>query len=829
MLPGRLRFVTGLVFWLCLSSIARAQSPGTFADTGSMSPGQAGNTATLLNNGNLLIAGGINVISHTTRQSATADAQVYSVATKAFAPTGNMTVARDGHTATLLNNGVVLIAGGSSGSSGPGSQTLQAAAELYNPATGTFAATGNLNAPRFLHTATLLNNGMVLIAGGGTGRSSLASAELYNPATGAFTPTGNLNIARQSHTATLLNNGMVLIAGGAGATGYLASAELYNPATGTFTLTGSFVAGRSGHTATLLNNGMVLIAGGYNTSYLGSADLYNPATGQFSPTGSLNYARAYHSATLLNNGTVLIAGGYNTSLPPPSLPAIAELYNPATGSFGTTGSLITPREGHTATLLESGDVLIAGGESKSCTICSPLGGWGIVAQAELYAPLFLTPSSLLSITLNPVSPFYIPIGNTQIFAGTGTFSGNSTETLASATWTSSNTAVASISNDVANYGHLYAVTSGTTTVTACAGSVCGSTTVTVAPHSNMVIGSMPGDAGSATFEKYSDAGALLLTGNLAIARSLHSAVLLQNGTIFVAGGTGDTTSCQIFDQNGKVLSTGLLQDGRVSTSVALLNNGNVFLAGGVTGIPTAAPGTWEIRSPTCGLVASGNLTGIRGSGSSAVTLHNGNVWSSGGAISSGDACTFEIRNPTGGLVSSGSLESCFAGGQVQVLANGNVMLLAGDNAPGTYEIRSQAGAFVSTGSLENGFNHGANSVLLNNGNVFIFGSCELGTNPPDVKDPYDNMDLAYDCPISGATSTWEIRDVNGNFVATGSLQDQRDGSNGSSIAVLSNGNVFITGGNLSPGSWEIRSQTGAFVSSGSLFDARYGGHTTVHF
>ncbi|MGC2282559.1 MAG: hypothetical protein WA603_21280, partial [Candidatus Acidiferrales bacterium] len=109
------------------------------------------------------------------------------------------------------------------------------------------------------------------------------------------------------------------------------------------------------------------------------------------------------------------------------------------------------------------------------------------------------------------------------------------------------------------------------------------------------------------------------------------------------------------------------------------------------------------------------------------------------------------------------------------------------------------------------------------------GSCEVGINDPDVKDPYD-MDLNYNCAVFGATSTWEIREANGSYVATNSLQDQRDGSDGySSFTVLSNGNVFITGGNLSPGSWEIRSQTGTFVSSGSLFDTRYGGHTTTHF
>ena len=128
---------------------------------------------------------------------------------------------------------------------------------------GIWTFTGNLNTARYYHTATLLSNGMVLVAGGfDSSRNASASAELYDPASGSLTVTGSLNTARYIHTATLLSNGMVLVAGGVD-TGLnaLDSAELYDPASGTWTVTGSLNTARYYYTATLLSNGMVLVAG----------------------------------------------------------------------------------------------------------------------------------------------------------------------------------------------------------------------------------------------------------------------------------------------------------------------------------------------------------------------------------------------------------------------------------------------------------------------------------------------------------------------------------------------------------------------------------------
>ena len=354
-----------------MSASVHAQGTGgTWTATGDLGAARVGHTATLLPNDQVLVAGGEHVGAG---GFPLASAELYHPAIGRWQRIANMNHTHFSHTATLLPNGKVLVAGGV-GCNQAGSPGHCGPSEVYDPTTRMWTDTGSLRRARWDHTATLLPNGQVLVAGGRNNHSDFASAELYNPATGVWTTTGSMTNARFNHTATLLPNGLVLVAGGFEfGVGDLASAELYDPVTGVWTPTGSITNARQYHTATLLPNGLVLVAGGVVDfeTFLASAELYDPVTGMWRATRRMTTERALQTATSLPNGQVLVAGGDNHH----GQLGSAELYDPATGMWTATGSMATPRYVHTATLLPNGKVLVAGGDNFTD---------GSLASAELY-------------------------------------------------------------------------------------------------------------------------------------------------------------------------------------------------------------------------------------------------------------------------------------------------------------------------------------------------------------------------------------------------------------------------------------------------------------
>ncbi len=367
--------------------------------------GRDSHTATLLADGKVLIAGGETF--HEARS-----AELYDPKTGTFAPTGSMVTGHVLGTATLLLDGRVLFVGGWDLDNGSdwnpwngSNRIVSASAELYDPKTGTFALTGSPAQARYYHTATRLLDGRVLIAGGALGANdnpdatATATAETYDPGTGKFAPAGSMTTPRWSHSATLLKDGRVLMAGSWSDS----SAELYDPVKGSFSRTESMKNTPNIHMATLLRDGRVLIAGGGDPGgSISLAEIYDPGTGKFSPTGSMinncNFigpiGGQLASAPLLADGRVLVpdviydgssGGGIGS----------AELYDPVTGTFTKGPTMSRYRSGFTETLLADGRVLFTGNQKPvyPMDFAPPTASSSLAAEieadrssAELYVP-----------------------------------------------------------------------------------------------------------------------------------------------------------------------------------------------------------------------------------------------------------------------------------------------------------------------------------------------------------------------------------------------------------------------------------------------------------
>jgi hypothetical protein len=327
-------------------------------------------TATLLPDGKVLIVGGskcdVNGCSSDLfRQSFPFDrllssAELYDPTSETFSATGSMSIARAFHSATLLNNGTVLVTGGLSPGGGAG-----AIAEIYDPATGSFTRVGDMAEGRIQHTASLLGDGRVLIAGGFEGNANdfgffpTPTAEIYDPATQSFSPGGGMPQEAASQTASVLLDGTVLVAGGFGNScpGRGAGVAIFDPASNSFRAGVSLPTRRAEHTATTLNDGRVLITGGGDPcDFLGgsissTAVVFDPATSSYSSEEAMREPRSGHSATLLADGKVLVVG------------STAELFDPVTSSFAITGDPNVPRGDRRATRLADGRVLFTGSTS----------------------------------------------------------------------------------------------------------------------------------------------------------------------------------------------------------------------------------------------------------------------------------------------------------------------------------------------------------------------------------------------------------------------------------------------------------------------------------
>jgi hypothetical protein len=564
----------------------------TFTPTGALSITRYQHTATLLQNGQVLITGGQGGTGAVTASTnAQSTLEIYDPAGGGFTPvTSLLKKPRYQHGASLLGDGTVLITGGSS------TATTLVTAEIFalsgGPATATTTlTTNNLATGRFQHTSTVLADGRVLLVGGtGTGGAAgiypQLTAEIYDPIAGTFTATGGLSNGRFLHAADVLPNGEVMVAGGqASFINSTNSIEVYDPNAGIWHLAGGQVIGRQQHTTTLLADGRVLVVGGQGAgsgtsaqplSYLKSAQIYDPATHSWSSTGSLTTGRYDHAATLLSDHRVLVTGGITSGGTSGVTTNTAEIWDPSNGQWTTVNPMITNpngRRGHVLTPLPNGQVLVTGGFDTSLPA-------NYLASAEIYDPTLNqwaapSPSPAGQATMSSVRAYHtatlLPNGKVVIIGGRMSTSSLSSSVDLFNAETQSFTPLADIGGNGATPRAFHTAT------------LLPSGKIFVA--GGQIAGGISGVVATNTTELYdpSTGGSDAFTPNLSVIRTQHAAVLLLNGKVLLTGGSGTPplSSSEIYDPAGPTItSTGGMVVGHYNASAVLLFDGSVMVTAG---------------------------------------------------------------------------------------------------------------------------------------------------------------------------------------------------------------------------------------------------------
>ena len=708
-----------------------------------------------------------------------------------FVPVGAMNSARNEHTATLLQNGKVLITGGQ-GSDGGVLDT----AELFDPATGASTSLPNMmSSQRFRHTATLLPNGKVLIAGGGNGGQSVNTAELFDPATGNFTLLPKtMRSWRDGHTATLLQDGNVLIVGGQAFGTYTNSAELFDPSSGTFTSVFPMAATRIDHTATLLPNGKVLITGGLTTTdtvpgVVGglvsiSAELYDPVSRTFSSLPNMSVPRARHTATLLTNGKVLVTGGLSPG--PATSTNSADLFDPDLGIFVPAAPMNVARYFHSATLLPNGKILIAGGFAA-------VGDLQPTNTVELYDPVtgtFAVLPATMSSARGAHSATLLPDGELLIAGGYDGLKRTASADL--------------FQPALGSFTSLSPVTMA---------SVRFNHTATLLPSGKVLIAGGDGDINSDEADVFDPTSGIfkLLPSTMTTGRSAHTATLLPSGKVLITGGVANgtitgTNAAELFDPVSETFSTlPMMTTARIFHTATLLPNGKVLIAGGfgVLNKNSTITNTAELFDPASETFTElPPMTATRGF-HKATLLPDGRVLVVGGIASDAtNLNTAELFDPNAGtfVPLSNTMTAARLLCTLTPLPNGKI-LIAGGAAAATAELFDPGSQTFMAISPLNSTRTGHTATLLPSGKVLIAGGV---TNSGTILETAELFDPA----LGTFTSLSPTALPTGDGLA-GRMNSRRGYH---TATLLSNGKVLLAGGLTNNGA----------TNSAELFDTDLG-------
>lgn len=370
--------------------VPAAHGAGSWAPAAPLHAARSHQSAVHLKDGRVLVMGGELVSGSSLVFLSSVEA--YDPSSDSWKISASMATARADFTAIVLPDGRVLVAGGANGTGYLGG------AEIYDPTLDSWQPAGSMSTPRSNYSVTLLRSGLVLVAGGYNSSGAVNVAELYDFVSNSWKMAAPMAVARGSHTATRLPDGRVLVAGGFNQAP-VAGAEIYDPSADSWSQALPLNIARYGHTATLLKDGTVLVAGGFTSSgaATNSTEIYDPIQSRaWNTAGNMNDARGYHTATLLSDGSVLVAGGKAQSGGVSHALATAEVFNPGTDQWTTAGTMTDARQNHTATPMDNGRVLVAGGTGSN----------GELANAEVYTPA--QPPATATSTSTPIPPTATP-------------------------------------------------------------------------------------------------------------------------------------------------------------------------------------------------------------------------------------------------------------------------------------------------------------------------------------------------------------------------------------------------------------------------------------